>query len=101
MQSLPELPPEDKKGQEELASLTELKKKFESKIVLLQGRLAKIAEIETKVKILKTKIQEISTEIGVLLDSIGVTEKNVFTVSLMKTESRLSSKKKRRELLIS
>ena len=81
-QSLPELPPEDKKGQEELAGLSELKKKFEMKIILLQNRLTKTTEIETKVKVFKTKIQEFSAEISALLDSIGVSNKDSFAVSL-------------------
>jgi len=46
--SLPELPPEDKKGQEELAALAEIKKKFEAKIIELQVKLSKISELETK-----------------------------------------------------
>lgn len=79
--SLPELPAEDKKGQEELAKLSEVKKKFETKIVELQGRLNKINDVETKVKIFKSKIKEFKDEIGVLLIGLDISESSVFDVT--------------------
>lgn len=80
--SLPELPAEDKKGQEELAALAELKKKFETKIVELQSRLNKIAEIETKVKVFKTQIKEYQEETDELLSALGITDTSAFSVTV-------------------
>lgn len=80
--SLPELPAEDKKGQEELAALSELKKKFETKIIELQSRLSKIAEVETKVKVFKTQIKEYREETNALLLALGISETSTFDVSM-------------------
>lgn len=80
--SLPELPAEDRKGQEELVALSQEKKKFEIKIVALQARLNKITEIETRVKIFKTQIQEFKDEIDTLLGSVGIAENNIFKVNM-------------------
>jgi len=80
--SLPELPAEDKKGQEELAALTELKKKFETKIVELQSHLNKISEVETKVKVFKTQIKEYREETDELLTALGITDTAAFDVTV-------------------
>lgn len=80
--SLPELPAEDKKGQEELAALAELKKKFETKIVELQSRLNKIAEVETKVKVFKTQVKEYQEETDELLIALGITDTSAFNVTV-------------------
>jgi ABC-type Mn2+/Zn2+ transport system ATPase subunit/phage shock protein A len=80
--SLPELPAEDKKGQEELAALAEVKKKFETKIVELQSRLTRIAEVETKVKVFKTRIKEFKEDTGSLLADLGITDVAAFEVNL-------------------
>ncbi len=80
--SLPELPAEDKKGQEELAALAELKKKFETKIVELQSRLNKIAEVETKVKVFKTQVKEYREETDELLTALGITDTSAFHVTV-------------------
>lgn len=80
--SLPELPAKDKKGQEELTMLSEIKKKFEAKIVDLQQRLGKIAEVETKVKVFKTQIFDFQGETGGLLASLGITGTSVFKVEM-------------------
>jgi ABC-type Mn2+/Zn2+ transport system ATPase subunit len=80
--SLPELPSEDKKGQEELAALSELKKKFETKIIELQSLLTKISEIETKVKVFKTQIKEYHEETKELLSDLGVNDVSAFSVNL-------------------
>lgn len=79
--SLPELPAEDKKGQEELAKLAEAKKKYETKIVELQSKLNKISDVETKVKIFKSKIKEFKDEINILLTGLDITESSVFDVT--------------------
>ena len=84
--SLPELPAEDKKGQEELAQLTEVKKKYEMKIVELQDKLSKINDVETKVKVFKTKIKEFKDEIGTFLSSLDVSESGFFNVSFNEEE---------------
>ncbi|MFA5355124.1 MAG: AAA family ATPase [Candidatus Paceibacterota bacterium] len=80
--SLPELPAEDKKGQEELAALSEIKKKFENKIIELQAQISKIIEIETKVKVFKTHIEEFREETGTLLQDVGITNSSVFRVDI-------------------
>lgn len=80
--SLPELPAEDKRGQEELASLAEVKKKFEAKIIELQGQLNKISEVETKVKVFKTKIKDFREETNTLLLSLGITDTSAFDVKI-------------------
>lgn len=80
--SLPELPAEDKKGQEELAALAELKKKFETKIIEIQSRLNKISEVETKVKVFKTQIKEYREETNALLSALGITETATFDVNM-------------------
>jgi len=80
--SFPELPAEDKKGQEELSNLLEIKKLFESKIIELQSVIAKISEINTKIKIFKGKIKEFKDGIDALLPAAGISEADVFDVSL-------------------
>lgn len=80
--SLPELPAEDKKGQEDLAALNELKKRFESKIIELQSRLGTIIDVETKVKVFKSQIEEYREETNTLLHSLGIAEKSVFDVEI-------------------
>jgi hypothetical protein len=80
--SLPELPPEDKAGQEELAKFVELKKKFETQVVELQARLGKIVEIETKVQVFKGKIKEFKEEIEAILKDLAIADSSVFDVSL-------------------
>jgi len=80
--SLPELLPKDKKGQEELANLSEVKKKFETKIVELQAQLSKIVEIETKVKIFKIKVKEFKDEVDTILTEMGIIKTKVFDVTL-------------------
>ncbi len=80
--SLPKLPAEDKKGQEELAGLVEIKKKYEAKIVELQGKLSKIGDVETKVKIFSTEIKEFKDEIDILLTGLGITNSSAFDVTL-------------------
>jgi ABC-type Mn2+/Zn2+ transport system ATPase subunit len=82
IKSLPELPAEDKKGQEELAALAELKKKFETKIIQLQARLNKISEVETKIKVFKTQVKEFREETGILLSALGITDTSAFDVSV-------------------
>lgn len=80
-ESLPVLPQEDKRQQEELAKLIELKRKFESKIILLQGDLNNIGEIEAKVKVFKTRISDFKQDITVSLASLGISQ-DVFKVEL-------------------
>lgn len=80
--SLPELPAEDKKGQEELASLLELKKKFENEIVEFQSQMNKISEIESKVKVFKTHISEFQEETEILLQDLKITDTSVFKVNI-------------------
>ncbi|MFH1655850.1 MAG: TrlF family AAA-like ATPase [Candidatus Omnitrophota bacterium] len=80
--SLPELPPEDKKGQEELSKILQSKKVFEEKIIELQSVLTKISEIETKIKVFKGKIKEFKDDMDVLLVVAGISESEVFEVSL-------------------
>ncbi|MCB9802926.1 hypothetical protein H6761_02830 [Candidatus Nomurabacteria bacterium] len=82
IKSLPELPAEDKKGQEELAALAEIKKKFETKIIELQKRLNKIFEVESKVKVFKTKVKEFGEETSALLSDLGITDTSAFDVNV-------------------
>lgn len=88
--SLPKLLAEDKKGQEELASLSEVKKLYEVKIVELQSKLSKISEVETKVRIFKTKINEFKDEISVLIKDVFIADEKVFDVVLNETAIKKS-----------
>ncbi len=80
LKSLPDLPPEDKKGQEELANLLDSKKKFESKIVDLQTKLNRIVDVETRIKIFKSSIDEFISELTALLVSLSITDLDAFKV---------------------
>jgi len=80
--SLPELLPEDKEGQEELAGLLELKKLFEGKIINLGEIIERINEIETKVKLFGSKIKEFEEDIGALLGEAEITDVQTFKVDL-------------------
>lgn len=84
--SLPELPPEDKRGQEELATLSELKKKFETKIIELQHRSSIISQAETKIKIFKTQIIKYREDINPLIISLGISDLSVFDVNINEAE---------------
>jgi len=80
--SLPKLPANEEKGQVELAELSEVKKVYETKIVEIQGKLGRINDLETKVKIFKSQIIEFSGEINPLLHELDITENTPFLVSL-------------------
>lgn len=97
--SLPVLPPEDKKGQEELATLSEIKKKFETKIIEFQMRLNKIAEIETKVKIFKTQTKEFQEEINVLLSTLKITQNSAFNIKMDETGIKVVLDKNKNEII--
>jgi energy-coupling factor transporter ATP-binding protein EcfA2 len=79
---LPELPAEDKKGQEELAALIVQRKKFEAKIIELRNRLAKITEAETIVKVFKNRIVEYQAELDPVLTALGIKDRSVFEVKM-------------------
>ncbi len=80
--SLPELPPDDKKGQEELSQLGELRRKFETKIVELNGRLSKLAEVDKVTKVFRARIEEYQSEVNALLNNIGITGTSAFEVHM-------------------
>lgn len=94
--TLPPLPEEDKKAQEELAVISELKKKLEAKIVKFQSRLTEIQEIEMKVKVFQAQIKEFQEEISILLTNIGITDQKAFKISINESgiETMLAQKKK-------
>jgi ABC-type Mn2+/Zn2+ transport system ATPase subunit len=96
--SLPELPPEDKKGQEELSKLMESKKLFESKIIELQSVLTKISEIEIKVKIFKGKISEFKQDIDGLLVGADITESGAFEVTINESQIKIVLDKKKTDI---
>lgn len=95
LKSLPALPTEDVKGQEELSSLVESRKKFENKIVELQTKLSRINEVEMKIKIFKTQIREFSDEISPLLLDLSISPISTFEVKFDEVgiKSILDSKK--------
>lgn len=97
--SLPDLPPEDKKGQEELSNLLDLKRKFETKIIAIQSSLCKIVEIETTVKVFKTKIKDYVQEISSLLVSADIPKSTVFDVHLDEKGIQEVLDKRKSELL--
>jgi hypothetical protein len=80
--SLPHLPPADQKGQEELAKLSEAKKRFETKIVELHTRRSKVDEIEAKVKVFKTRIKEFREDIDTLVTHLVLTESSLFDIHI-------------------
>lgn len=81
-QSLPELPPEDQEGQECLALLLEIKKKFDEKINDVNEEWHKLAQLESKIRVFSAKVAEFHLEISELLDDLGVSDKSVFSVSI-------------------
>jgi len=93
--SLPELPAEDIKGQEDLAQLIEQKKKYEIKIIEFRGVYHKIVEIETKVKIFKNRIKEFHEDISHLLVDFDDLNLDIFNVFLdeEKIKKNLDEKK--------
>ncbi|MBI1262774.1 MAG: hypothetical protein GC184_13730 [Rhizobiales bacterium] len=80
--SLPELPAEDKKAQEELSGLIEWQRVFERKIVELDGRLSKVSEAETVVKVFQSRISDFQTELAPLLSELDITDSSAFAVVL-------------------
>ncbi len=93
--SLPELPPEDKIAQEELASLLNLKKLFEENIVDLQSILTNIAGVDAKVKIIELEIASYADEIVAMLSNIGIenTTETKITVNMGKIKELLLNKR--------
>ncbi len=96
--SLPELLPADKEGQEELASLLELKKLFDEKIINLGEVVEKINKIETKVKLFGLKIKEFEEGIDALLGEAEIADKEAFTVNLKVEDIDKILAKKRNEV---
>jgi len=80
--SLPKLPANEEKGQVELAELNDVKKVYETKIIEIQGKLGRINDLETKVKIFKSQIIEFSSEIYILLGDLDITDNTPFLVNL-------------------
>lgn len=79
--SLPKLPDEDKKGQDELSKLNSHKSKLEAKIIQLRSSLGKISELETRAKIFKSTISKYYDDIAPLLLELGV-EPEYFEVKM-------------------
>jgi hypothetical protein len=96
--SMPELPSEDKKGQEELSKFLEEKKLFEDVIIDLQAKLSKITEIETKIRVFKGKIEEFSDEMSTLLSHLGILEKAVFAITINEVGIKKVLDKKKEEI---
>ncbi len=80
--TLPKLPKEDEKEQEELASLLESKKIFEDRIIELQKEIEKINEIKTKIKLFKLRANEFEKEIIDLVSSLKIEETAIFKVKI-------------------
>ncbi len=80
--SLPVLPKEDAKGQEELAKLYEQKRIFEEKIVAFKGELKTVAEIRAKVRQFKRQALEFETSILEQSKIIGITDEVLFKVDI-------------------
>ena len=85
--SLPELPAEDKRGQEELTLLLETKQLFDAAIVDYEGRQAMMSQLETKVRVFKITIKEYGDELAPLLAELSITDTAAFEVRL--DESRI------------
>jgi energy-coupling factor transporter ATP-binding protein EcfA2 len=64
-ESLPVLPAEDKKGQDELASLLAVKTKFDEKIIGLQTKATNLSEVATKITLFRTDITKFEKDINV------------------------------------
>lgn len=88
--SLPKLPANEEKGQVELAELSEVKKIYETKIVEIQGKLGKINDLETKVKIFKSQISEFKSEISSLLSELEIDDNIPFHVNLNESAIKTS-----------
>lgn len=83
--SLPNLPKEDSKGQEELARLYELKKIFEEKIVSFKNQLIVANEIRTKMRLFEEQIHAHEQELVQLVNTVGITDTEIFKIEV-KTE---------------
>lgn len=79
--SLPVLPPDDLKSQEELTKLYELKKKFEQKIIDINKKLDIIRDLQIKVKALTAKISEFGQVTGEMLTQVEITDTTAFQIS--------------------
>ncbi len=98
--SVPTLPPDDLKGQQELAELTEMRKQFETKIVELQSQRNVISEIEAKVRLFRSQIEVYRMETSNLLRDIGITDLSKFDVNLDEDRVRLTLDEKRQTISI-
>ena len=78
--TLPELPPEDKRGQEELSALVEIRKIFESKIVEITDEASRVTDAETVVKVFRSRIEEYQAELTRILEPLGVADLSIFQV---------------------
>lgn len=81
IKSLPKLPPEDKKDQEELSKLSSHKVKLESKIISFRSELSKINDLESKVKVFKSTIENFKDQISILVSDLNLPV-NVFEITL-------------------
>lgn len=92
--SLPQLPNEDKEQQEELSKLVELKRKFDIKIVALQSDINNIGQVETKVKVFKSQITDFKNDLSVALAQLGIAQ-DIFNVQLDEAAVADALKRKR------
>ncbi len=93
--TLPILPAEDKKGQDELAGFIKQKKAFDDKIIDFQGQTAELSEASTKIKIFQEDTQkfeeDISTSIRTLLPEI---KKFSVNLDISELETAITTKDK-------
>lgn len=80
--SIPSLPSDDLKGQQELSSLLELEKIFEKRLSDLYLRINKIPEIESKIKIFNDQIQNFKQDVNTLIESVSLTNRNLVEISI-------------------
>ncbi|MFA5532158.1 MAG: AAA family ATPase [Candidatus Shapirobacteria bacterium] len=99
IESLPKLPPEDTKRQDDLAGLFEIKRKIEEKIIGYQKAYSKISETESVVRIFKGKILEFEEQITGLLDSLEISDKKTFYVTINETKITELLEKKKAEIV--
>lgn len=71
-ESLPKLPPEQQKAQDEIAGLLEWQRRFEDKIVELKNTIGRIPEIQTRIDIFSSSLQKNEEEIAALLAAVGI-----------------------------
>ncbi|MHA1973028.1 MAG: TrlF family AAA-like ATPase, partial [Candidatus Hodarchaeales archaeon] len=96
--TLPKLQPEDKKAQDELATLQEQKQHIEDVIAEKQQTLEAVSEVESRVSLFRFTVEEFRDEIAKLVASAGITDTKAFEVAIKEAEISKIIATKRTEL---